>query len=84
MAEPRSAEFIVDKLESVQRLMAPIHDTIVECRQELERAMLIRYRGDPDAAQAEREIYRSNSLWSAAKDLDDLLLEVIKFEQRKF
>ena len=72
------------RLEIVKRLSAPIHDTIVECRQELERAMSIRYGGDPDPAQAEREIQRSNSLWRAAQELDDLLLEVLRFEQRRF
>ena len=84
MAEPRRAEYIVERLQSVQRRLGQVHDQIVECRQELEQATHIRYGGDPDPAQAEREIYRSNSLWSAAKDLDELLLEVIKFEQRRF
>ena len=84
MAEPRSAEYIIARLQAVQNRLAEIHEAIVFCREELDRATAISWQGDPDPAQVAREIYRSNSLFAVARDLDSLLLWLLEFEQRKF
>ena len=84
MAETKTAAEITDKLEAVQRLFNTIHETVVLCREELSRATHITFGGDADPAQAEREIYRNNGLYATAKQVDELLLDLLRFEQMRF
>ena len=82
MPQVLQTEEMLAQVEAAQAELRLGYESLVAARAQLGRALFIKWT--PGEARDEQSVYRSNSLYAAASDADELILALITFLQRNF